>query len=413
MVYYDKALKHESEKRMTMEYNRKDYAVSQIDKTRMSMEERAGLELHELYRKYGYARYKMQKFEEYELYLKNRDFIETESIIAFSDARGKLMALKPDLTLSIVKNYKYEPGVVRKLFYSENVYRSAKNSLQHREMLQTGLECMGDIDQYQVAEVTMLAAASLAVLSQDAVLAVSHMGLISDLLEPVRDPGTKNRIIRAVGEKNLSEIEKICREEEIDRMVADSLLTLIGAYGAFEDVREELNRLPLGYSGRKAMAELETVFDVIASTPYRDQVKIDFSIVNDLTYYSGILFQGFVRGIPQSILSGGRYDRLMSRMNRQGGALGFAVYLDYLDMLPGDSRKNDVDVVLLYGDDDSPEAIVDLSREITGGGETILVERAVPKGIRAGRVVRMPGAGGAPDREGQSPDRKGQTDDRK
>ncbi len=413
MVYYDKALKHESEKRMTMEYNRKDYAVSQIDKTRMSMEERAGLELHELYRKYGYARYKMQKFEEYELYLKNRDFIETESIIAFSDARGKLMALKPDLTLSIVKNYKYEPGVVRKLFYSENVYRSAKNSLQHREMLQTGLECMGDIDQYQVAEVTMLAAASLAVLSQDAVLAVSHMGLISDLLEPVRDPGTKNRIIRAVGEKNLSEIEKICREEEIDRMVADSLLTLIGAYGAFEDVREELNRLPLGYSGRKAMAELETVFGVIASTPYRDQVKIDFSIVNDLTYYSGILFQGFVRGIPQSILSGGRYDRLMSRMNRQGGALGFAVYLDYLDMLPGDSRKNDVDVVLLYGDDDSPEAIIDASREITGGGETILVERAVPKGIRAGRVVRMPGAGGAPDREGQSPDRKGQTDDRK
>ena len=398
---------------MTMEYNRKDYAVSQIDKTRMSMEERAGLELHELYRKYGYARYKMQKFEEYELYLKNRDFIETESIIAFSDARGKLMALKPDLTLSIVKNYKYEPGVVRKLFYSENVYRSAKNSLQHREMLQTGLECMGDIDQYQVAEVTMLAAASLAVLSQDAVLAVSHMGLISDLLEPVRDPGTKNRIIRAVGEKNLSEIEKICREEEIDRMVADSLLTLIGAYGAFEDVREELNRLPLGYSGRKAMAELETVFGVIASTPYRDQVKIDFSIVNDLTYYSGILFQGFVRGIPQSILSGGRYDRLMSRMNRQGGALGFAVYLDYLDMLPGDSRKNDVDVVLLYGDDDSPEAIIDASREITGGGETILVERAVPKGIRAGRVVRMPGAGGAPDREGQSPDRKGQTDDRK
>lgn len=413
MVYYDKALKHESEKRMSMDDDRKDYAVSQIDKTRMSMEERAGLELHELYRKYGYARYKMQKFEEYELYLKNRDFIETESIIAFSDARGKLMALKPDLTLSIVKNYKYEPGVVRKLFYSENVYRSAKNSLQHREMLQTGLECMGDIDQYQVAEVTMLAAASLAVLSQDAVLAVSHMGLISDLLEPVRDPGTKNRIIRAVGEKNLSEIEKICREEEIDRMVAESLITLIGAYGAFDDVREELNRLPLGYSGRKAMAELETVFGVIASTPYRDQVKIDFSIVNDLTYYSGILFQGFVRGIPQSILSGGRYDRLMSRMNRQGGALGFAVYLDYLDMLPGDSRKNDVDVVLLYGDDDSPEAIVDASREITGGGETILVERAVPKGIRAGRVVRMPGAGGAPDREGQSPDRKGQTDDRK
>ena len=89
-----------------------------IDRNRMTTEEKTQLELHSLYQKYGYSRYKMGKFEEYDLYLRNKDFIGTENIIAFSDLNGRLMALKPDLTLSIVKNYRYRPGFVQKVYYS-------------------------------------------------------------------------------------------------------------------------------------------------------------------------------------------------------------------------------------------------------------------------------------------------------
>ena len=31
--------------------------------------------LRELYRKYGYSQYKMSKFEEYDLYVRNKDFL--------------------------------------------------------------------------------------------------------------------------------------------------------------------------------------------------------------------------------------------------------------------------------------------------------------------------------------------------
>lgn len=66
-------------------------------------------------------------------------------------------------------------------------------------------------------------------------------------------------------------------------------------------------------------------------------LRIDFSILNDTNYYNGIIFKGFIDGIPQSVLSGGRYDSLLSRLGRKQGAVGFAVYLDGLDRLFSDT----------------------------------------------------------------------------
>ena len=90
-------------------------------------DERAVFTLRSLYQSYGYAHYKMSKFEEYELYAKNKNFLISENIITFTGAGGKLMALKPDVTLSIVKNSKDTAGV-KKVYYNENVYRMSKDS---------------------------------------------------------------------------------------------------------------------------------------------------------------------------------------------------------------------------------------------------------------------------------------------
>ena len=71
-------------------------------------EESTVFALRSLYSKYGYSQYKMNKFEEYDLYVKNKDFLISDSVITFTDTNGKLMALKPDVTLSIIKNTKDE-----------------------------------------------------------------------------------------------------------------------------------------------------------------------------------------------------------------------------------------------------------------------------------------------------------------
>ena len=68
--------------------------------------ERVELYLRRLFESFGYKKYRMSKFENYDLYAENKSFLKNESIITFHDLSGKLMALKPDVTLSIVKNAK-------------------------------------------------------------------------------------------------------------------------------------------------------------------------------------------------------------------------------------------------------------------------------------------------------------------
>jgi len=84
-------------------------------------DEKIIFDLRSIYHRYGYGRYKMSKFEEYELYARNKDFLISDSIITFTDTNGKLMALKPDVTLSIVKNSRDASAYVQRLYYDENV----------------------------------------------------------------------------------------------------------------------------------------------------------------------------------------------------------------------------------------------------------------------------------------------------
>ena len=114
-------------------------------------EERAILRLRELYRRYGYTYFKMSKFEEYDLYVRNKNFLVSQNVLTFTDTDGKLMALKPDVTLSIIKNSGEGDGALQKVYYNETVYRVSPTSHCYQEIMQTGLECVGPMDLYAMS----------------------------------------------------------------------------------------------------------------------------------------------------------------------------------------------------------------------------------------------------------------------
>ena len=82
----------------------------------LDLREQVIFRLRSLYSCYGYSRFKMNKFEEYDLYAGNKDFLISDSVLTFTDGNGRLMALKPDVTLSIVKSSRDEPEKVQKLY---------------------------------------------------------------------------------------------------------------------------------------------------------------------------------------------------------------------------------------------------------------------------------------------------------
>ena len=116
-----------------------------IDESVLFDSEKYVLQLRSLYTASGYCRYRMSKFEEYDLYMKHKDFLLSDSVLTFTDTNGRLMALKPDVTLSIIKNSEDRPDETTRLCYNESVYRVDRGSGSFGESMQCGLECFGKV----------------------------------------------------------------------------------------------------------------------------------------------------------------------------------------------------------------------------------------------------------------------------
>ena len=361
-----------------------------INEKLLKSDERALLTLRSLYKEYGYQPFKMSKFEEYDLYVRNKDFLISDGIITFTDTSGRLLALKPDVTLSIIKNGTDEAGCRQKVYYNENVYRASGETRQYKEIMQTGLECIGDVGIYELFEVLLLAARSLASISDDYVLEISHMGVLSGLLSDVGAGEEFDReIAKCVKEKNAHEIASIGEKYGVAPEKTAALCEFIGIYGSPERVIASLTPLCKNEISQKALATLCELAELFRGREEEKHVRFDFSTVNDMSYYSGIVFGGFIDGIPESVLSGGQYGRLMKKMGRRADAVGFAIYLDLLSSLDGDREEYDVDVLLIASEGASPREVLDRTDAIIKEGKSVSVQHAIPEKLRYRELIRI------------------------
>ena len=363
---------------------------NRTDKIGFANEETAVIGLNKLYRQYGFKQFKMSKFEEYDLYAKNKDFLLGSNVITFTDTNGKLMALKPDVTLSIVKGSNDTFTEPEKVYYSENVYRVDKGTHQFKEIMQVGLECLGDLDIYSVSEVIMLAKKSLQAISERNILDISHMGFITGILDGTTlNDKQKKKIITCISEKNTLAIKNYCDEFNIDEKTSESLVVLTGIYGTFPKCIEEIRKISLNEKTDSAVAELENIYEFLKQYGCSNGVNLDFSIVNDSDYYNGVIFQGFIDGVPSSVLTGGRYDNLVHKLGKKSGAVGFAVYLDLLSRLMSDDNDFDVDVLLIYDDIASVAQLANTVKNITESGKSVKAQKLNSGNIRYRQLMKL------------------------
>ena len=281
-----------------------------MQKFRLRPEEIAALNLRGLYSDYGYTFYRMSRFEEYDFYADKKDFLISKAVLTFTDADGKLMALRPDVTLSIIRHIRNtDSQKVQKFFYDEKIYRVPRNSSTFREIPQAGVECIGSLDAEDIAEVLELAILSLHTVAHGrrCILDVSHAGLTASV---VPENG-RREILQCLAEKNIHGLKALNAPEEV--------IHLAEIEGRPSEVRD--------IAGLEVLESLRK---------YDDEIRIDFSAVNNLNYYNGIVFRGFIEGVSESVLSGGQYDNLMAMMGHPGvKAVGFALNLDLAAQISG------------------------------------------------------------------------------
>ena len=108
---------------------------------------------------------------------------------------------------------------------------------------------------------------------------------------------------------------------------------LMDCCGEPDQVLPELRCILEGHVDLTALNQLENGIQAMGKSGRKEVIRVDLSAVDDMRYYSGIVFKGYIQGVPGSVLSGGQYDHLMQKMGRTAGAIGFAVYIDDLERL--------------------------------------------------------------------------------
>lgn len=342
--------------------------------------------LSSLYASYGYSLFNMSKFEEYELYAQNKNFLISDHVITFTDTTGRLMALKPDVTLAIVKNTKDEPNARKKLYYTESVYRVSQKSGTFREIEQAGVEVLGDIDSLCLGEVLTMAEKSLAAVSPDSVLAVSQLDLLMLAVRKLGIPASREGdILDCVGEKNQHGIDAILKEENLPLENADFLKALLSHYGKPASVLAGIRPFCQSEEAKQILTSFEKILSLVDPS----RIAVDFSTLGDLRYYNGIVFRGYVNGIAENLLSGGEYHRLMQKMNKRSHAVGFAVYLDLLDDFGKTLEAYDCDVLLLYQKDTDPALVMKQAEDLRRNGKRVDCAAAVPQNKRYREIITL------------------------
>ena len=351
----------------------------------LSSAEKATYRLRGLYEQFGYKKYQVSRFEEYGLYLQFRSFLTGGRILSFTDLDGRLLALKPDVTLSIAKNARADRGA-EKAYYIENVYRENIASGTIKEISQMGLEYFGGAGSYAQAEVLALAEETLAAVGPEHVLEVSHMGFVVGLFESLGLEGdAKAEVMDCLSAKSAHGVEAAAQRAGVGQVGVSVLSKLCGLSGTFDETLAKARGLCLNGKMTSALDELDETVRAVGESR---SIRLDFTLQGDMEYYDGLMMAGYIDGVPKAVLSGGRYDGLMKKLGRDMSAAGFALYLDDLKRLPREREMYDLDALIIADEDADAPGLLAAVRSLAGQGLRVRVETQKPEKLRIAKCYR-------------------------
>lgn len=298
-----------------------------------------------IYERFGFKKIKLSKFEDYNLYNNNKDFLQTEHILTFMNLNGNLKSLRPDVTLSIVKKVlKDNEKETQKIYYIEDIYKIVSN--EYEEIPQVGVEIIGKLNNYSNLEIISMAIESLKSINKNYILEISNIDFISAIFDEINlEENLKIEILNNIYLKNKHDLEKLLNKN-VDNKYKKYILSFIELSGNYKDILKKLKSLIINKKMQKSYEELKSLSFVFELYNNFDKILLDFSIESQLGYYNGIIFKGYIKESNYIILSGGRYDKLLNKFNSNKNAIGFAIYMDKL--YEKNKTSDFIDILILY-----------------------------------------------------------------
>jgi ATP phosphoribosyltransferase regulatory subunit len=300
---------------------------------------------------FGYEFLETPTLEYYETVGESSAILD-QQLFKLMDQQGHTLVLRPDMTAPIARlaaSRLYTGGYPLRLAYDANVFRAQqREGGRPAEFEQVGVELIGDRSSSADAEIITLMIHSLieSGLSEFTV-AIGHIGFIDALFTDVLGNETRvSEIKRFLYEKNYVGYREHVKSLPLSSIDQDRLLSILQLRGE-GDILQKASQLVQTEQAVKAVKQLQQLWDALEAYGVTSYVKLDVNLVPHMSYYTGILFEGYSSKVGYPICSGGRYDQLLERFERPADATGFAIRLDYLlEALGGTGSEAELDCVI-------------------------------------------------------------------
>ena len=253
------------------------------------------------------------------------------------DSDGALLVMRPDVTLPIARMVATKLKSVEKTLrfrYVQPVFREEESLRgQVREFTQIGVEFIGRFGALGDAEVILLMIDTLKACGlKEFTIAICTVGVLRDLLSAIEFENDeveqwRSDVLRACHQNNLVEVKRLALDSRVDRRYGSVLQELLDIRGGSEAVQRCKNLVgALDCAG--GLDILSQTYEIIEKAGAREHVTVDFSVMGEFDYYTGLLFEAYAPQLGVSLGSGGRYDHMLEAYGMKAPAAGFAINLE-------------------------------------------------------------------------------------
>ena len=312
----------------------------------------------------GFKRVITPGIEFYDVFSVPCSGISQESMFKMVDNKGRLLVARPDSTLPIARmvssRLKNSTMPVR-LYYKQAVYRNNPTLTgRSNELMQMGVELLGVKGIRADLEILATAVKSISSVADDFRIELGHADVFNALAQELDvDENYLEKIRISIEGKNYSALNNLLDKLQPCKAVS-AIRSLPSLFGG-EEVFKKAKEICEGTKAISALDYLQTIYKNLIPLGLGDKLIIDLGLVQRNDYYTGIVFAGYINGIGDAVISGGRYDELLSVFDAPMGAAGFAIDTDAITIkqLSSDnvSYSDNPDVLVFANDGYEIEAI--------------------------------------------------------
>lgn len=293
--------------------------------------------IHNMFTQYGYEDIQTPTFEFFDIFNKERGSIPSKEMYKFFDREGNTLVLRPDMTPAIAravaKYYSQEEMPIRMCYQGNTYVNNSEYQGKLKETTQMGAELINDTSSDADSEIISLVIDSLLASGlKEFQVDIGQVDFFEGIIEEAKlSEEALLKLIELISNKNLFGIEELLESESISNNNKEILLKIPELFGGY-DILEKARQMVTNKKSLDALVRLEKVYETLKLYGFEKYISFDLGMLSGLKYYTGIIFKAYTYGTGASIVTGGRYDKLLKQFGKNSASIGFGIYIDQLMM---------------------------------------------------------------------------------